>query len=549
MNYSSLSRRGALAAVAGSTVALVAPGAAGAATRASAPSAGSTVRAASVNQLLSELSEGQKLQIAVEEKGSSVGAGLLTDRRMSTGDPYSTYGWDTVSAVRVTDVNRAIADDPDGFPSAWKGSIAAGPFSNLIEGSGTFGTWSIRLGGSQEELFMEVPFDATLKATPKDGAPVTTAAVTGGSAFLRVRLDLLASPDGEDEVQLRVATVKAGKVPDVTVTEVTYASPAKDDPQLDSALMTLLQTYFNHNLRDFRHVFARVSLGQNGTGDLGWLRPTSTAYAYRAGVDDKGNPSLDNSYMGLLCMTEGRPAGDAEITLGSDAVLPDERAGLNISVDRMMHKMIIPGLCRRFNASPSDFQHHEDGSITSDNLQLDPISALGEKYETKVTYFRVGFAGSQLVMDLNASIHVAPGHEATVGIGYSLTPRLATQDGKQYIVYEGKELRRETGMEIAWWAKVLETVLAVVVAVTTFGVGLLAETVVETMVIMAIGLLTTTALAAPNLLNGKIVDGLPSIDNLLENATTSIQWANAKEFTVGTVLFDGGLRLGGSYHG
>lgn len=555
MKNSPLSRRGALAAVAGSAVALTVPATATATATAGVSSAGaaapavSEVSAASVNQLLSGLPEGHTLHAVIRGTGTPSQARLLAVERLATGDPYDTYGWDTVSAVRLTDVNQAIENTPDSFPSEWRVDIQADPFANAKTATGTFGVWRLVLGGSQLMVAMHVPFAAQVTTTTHSGTTTTTT-VSGGLAHVQVHLDLLAASDARDRMELRVRTRPThDDQPPVQVTSVTYTTPDKPSLSLDNALVALLNAWCAANLDQFRYVFATVSLGENGSGDLGWLRPTSTDYVYREGRDEQGNYSLYDSYMALLCMTEGRPAGNAEPQLANYAVLPDERAGLNISADRLMNKMVIPGLCRSFHTQPRAFQQQSDGSITSDSLKLDSITELGMTFDPRATYFRVGLEGGLLVMDMDVSIHVAPGTEATVSVGYSLAPRLAVKDGRQYIVFEGTERYRHTGMDVAWWAVVAEAILSLILGVMTVGAARVVETVVEAMALAALALLTQAALRAPDILAQQIPDELPSIDNLLQNTTSAIQWTNSKKFVVDKVTFDGGLRLGGTYYG
>ncbi|MGW2884917.1 TULIP family P47-like protein [Streptomyces griseoruber] len=275
---------------------------------------------------------------------------------------------------------------------------------------------------------------------------------------------------------------------------------------------------FNANPDEFAYVFALVDLGRNGDGDLAWLAPTAFDFAYYEGAD------ATDSYLGVLCMTEGRPTpprnGDPQPPLDGNAVPAGQGAALDISGERFMNRMVLPGLIRQFRASVGDFTEQPDGSLTSDSLDMNPITELGGTYYPHVTSLRVFMEAAELHVDMDVHIHVHPGIEVYVSLSHSLAPQLAAKGDRQYIVYQGAELSRHTRWTIEWWAEVEEFFMPVVTGLTTLGASMAADAVLQIMAIIAV-----------------------------DSATVAVQWTNLDEFVAGVVSLNGGLQIAGGYVG
>lgn len=539
MDHSSLSRRGALAAATGSAITLAVPAAAYA-----KPSAlkGSTA-ASTVNDLLKSMPKGESLRLVIEDEGVSFGKKGPAGKRPELTDSYSTHGWDTVSAVRLTDVNRAIAN-AGVSPRGWRAEFDDVINQRKILGEGRFGVWAAATGGSSEILCMEMPFDAVLTVETPDGRP-RKVEISDGLVTVDLRLRYIAWDGSKPQTALVVSPEPVSKtIPAVTVEDVQYGSPVKD-PSITAWLKELFKLWFNANLEQFDHVFAAVSLGEDVKGDLGWLKPTSTGYAYH----DSLTP--DASFLGVLCMTENRSAVDigADQLLAANAILPGRRAGLNISADRVMHKMLIPALCVQYQTDPSAFTC-KSGRITGADLRMDPISVSGSTYHPQITDFSVVMAGGAFDMTLSFSVEISPGITSQIDTEYSLTPVQVTKDGQQYLTYEAEEIKTRSSVDLAWWVVVTEAVADIIIAVVFACVGSMKSMAEKQLTVTVIGLITQFVMATlesvPVIIAGEVPKGMPDMSNLVDKSTSSLQWADAGEFQVEEVVLDGALQLGGT---
>ncbi|MFI1705544.1 TULIP family P47-like protein [Streptomyces griseoruber] len=131
-----------------------------------------------------------------------------------------------------------------------------------------------------------------------------------------------------------------------------------------------------------------------------------------------------------------------------------------------------------------------------------------------------------------------------------MKPQLVTQDGQQYLLYTGTELSKQTSYKVAPWVQLTEAIVELVLGVCTLGAGAVADSVMEGMAYIVVGLVTmfvTKVIAMiPEWIAGKVPDNLPSIDSLLSAASTPLQWKDAKEFVPAEVQFDGGLQMSGN---
>ena len=553
MDHSPLSRRGALAAAAGSAVALTVPATA----RAGTPAEKDGKALASVNTLLSNLSKDQRLRIVhTDKQPTRKELDKRAARRKAFGDPYSTHGWDTVSAVRLSDVNRAIAK-ADAFPKNWGGKIPGSIFSSpIVASGGNFGTWATTLGGSGEFLTMQAPFEVEL-TVGESGPDQQTLTISKAMASLQVNLEVINPRPGSKSLhQLMVRRTPPDKsAPPVVVTSLSYTvSPPPQapgpDPMLDGVLKELLEGWFAQNMDQFEHVFATANLSGDGAGDLAWLQPTLTGYAIHDGMDASGKYTLDNSFLGMLNMTEKRalPA-TADNMVDGTAILSGQRAGLNISSERFMSKMVIPAMAASLKASADTFKLLADNTIQCTSLDLPQITVDGDSYTPHVTNLHIYSEAAELYMDMDVTIHISPGIDAEISSKYSLSPQLTTVKGEQYVTYSGKLLNQQSSTVVAAWVQWTEAIAGVVVGCVGAGEFAAAETIFESVMVVVVSLVTEGVIAVMKVITelpaGKVPDGLPSIQTLLTNAAIPLQWASATEFVPAVASFDGGFQLGG----
>jgi hypothetical protein len=98
-----------------------------------------------------------------------------------------------------------------------------------------------------------------------------------------------------------------------------------------SMLAHTLEVWLNSNPYEFTNVLAIESLGLVSSEE--WLKPTYTSCAYVEGKDD------NDSFFGLLSMTENRSTGDLRHRLPSTAIPEDKKALLMLGDHRVLKIM------------------------------------------------------------------------------------------------------------------------------------------------------------------------------------------------------------------
>lgn len=91
-----------------------------------------------------DLDEHQLLRIEVENTSirqaqEKPGKALTTASEQVANVPFHTNGWDTVYAIRLTDVNRAIAAKGTS-PTNWSATIPKSRWSPQVDATGSFNT-------------------------------------------------------------------------------------------------------------------------------------------------------------------------------------------------------------------------------------------------------------------------------------------------------------------------------------------------------------------------------------------------------------------------
>jgi hypothetical protein len=508
---------------------------------------------------LPTIKEGKVLRVELADAPGSATEGTAV--RLAASQPgdntpgYSTNGWDTVFVIRVPDVNTAIAAKAVS-PKTWSAKVPASLFGPEIDANGTFGTWSVTLGGSGSILYMAIPFTADLTTQ--------NVQVTGGAVHIAVKLDFIPQPatsNGTPNALVLRSRGDGDTDPAVTVTSVSYTSPVYTDPDekkaLDNALKEVLGQWFNANLAAFSYVFATVNLGiLEASGAFQWLFPTYTTYAY---VD---SGTMEDALLGVLCMTEQRdPSGAVqEISPGS---LPDgARASFNISQERFLQKMVLPSLPVEFSkAGKGTFAvtNNDTQVSASRSFSLDSVSVAGVDYTPEVDTFQITLVGSTLQTYAYIHTPISPGIDAYSQVTYYTTLVLGTKaDGTQSLTFkETRSADRKSWYTVADWVQGVEIAADVILAIASAVIGGVAAKIEKVIIRVIVALIiggVVSAVAAvlekiPEWIADSVPDALPDIDALVSNATASTTWTDATDFKISNVLLNGGLQLGGDPFG
>ncbi|HOA93467.1 MAG TPA: TULIP family P47-like protein [Quisquiliibacterium sp.] len=469
-----------------------------------------------------------------------------------------TYGWDTVFAVRVDDVNAAIARRGSS-PTSFAGSSKDPHTGVAVNVSGSFTSWQITMGGSGKLIHMSTPVTG-LKATgeiPGRG-PV---AFTFGPGTFEIEVELVYVPHSDPPAGApgtfhKLMVRHTGATPEEQVVTVLGAynfgtstdGSATPFEAVADDVKAAMQAWFNANLADFAHVFATVNLGRTADqGQFAWLLPTYTAYAYIDG------PTLDESILGILCMTQGRSAVGLDPEISPSAIPPGARAGFLIAPERFVTEMLLPSMPLVFKgAKVSDFALRTDG--TGLTLAAGPASIQnlkdddGNTHQTLLKNFELTTSNQLLTVDATTQVEVSPGIHAFTHVvsSYGLTLH-KTADGKETIFYVDKSsippehwTEESEGVKIT---KILEGIAAalIVIAITvaTDGAGFVAAAIV-------VGILAGVASKVPDIIAAANTDDAPSIDLLLFNSIDPLQWSDQQDFDLVSASLNYSVQLGGT---
>ncbi|MEV0094836.1 TULIP family P47-like protein [Streptomyces sp. NPDC050738] len=509
---------------------------------------------------LPHIDEDKLLHIEVEHlKASADRSGpsqqLLRSTRQlamaaATSVPYNTNGWDTVYVVPIPDVNKAIASKKTS-PTSWTASLPASMFTPKIDGTGSFGTWSLAQGGSGSIIRMRVPFTARLTSG------TTNLQFSGGTAYIEVKLVYIPQAPSSKGTPNNLKVRTSGGSPDdpvVTVSSVTYTSPTPYDQGMGNILQQLLASWFNANLQAFQHVFASVNLSaQAATGGFAWMNPTETEYAY---ID---NADINKALLGVLCMTENRSDEGTVQEIAAGAIPSGARASFNMSLERFMRKMVLPSLPAQFtNAPPNTFAlGNNDTQITAtSSFNLNKVRVGAIDYTPTVTSYKMTIQGSTMESYIYVHTPISPGIDSYCEITYYSGMQLATKnDGTQSLTWVQLQNPVEhTWYTVAPWVQITEAIADVILAVIGAVIGGIVPAIERTVVRVLVGILVggvVSAVAAvlehiPEWIAGSVPDSVPNLNALVSGATANQKWTDSKDFKLTQVVLNGGLQMGGN---
>lgn len=450
-------------------------------------------------------------------------------------DSADTAGWDTVFAIRIEEVNKAI-QRAGSSPAEFAADDAADKYSI----AGKFGTWQITTGGSNDTVILSVPFSHA-KLTRPDGSTGTfsgTAPVSVKLAYLPTGNDV---GEGMTESALKVRLTADGDDPVATV-----QTPVFPDPQpnfMDGiAVKALLQQWMTAHLDEFDHVFATVML--NRTADKGafqWLQPTSHAYAYADFIEGGGA-------LGVLCMTEGRSAKGLIPQLSGQAIPKGQSAAFLISGPRMMEKMLLPVM-------PQLFKNSKEGDFKLSSTGLSIVNAnTGVTFETKektshLHDFSLTLDVTQLALVATTKTEASPGIHAWCRSYEWMSVKLVTNSkGEQTLGYEKAKKAHQDHWTVAnEGIKITEEILGAIAAILT----VIAIIVTDGAALLAVGLIVGLVAGVMQLTTAIIQDvgndDAPAITPMMLNAIASTTWADGKDFKLTGAGLSGSLQLSGVF--
>lgn len=451
-------------------------------------------------------------------------------------DTAQTYGWDTVFAMHIADVNAAIA--------AQKTSPANFKQEDPNEGyavAGDFGDWAIVPGGDGDLVCLGLPIKNTTVTGPNGKWSVS------GTVKALVRLDLLHDAELADRRHLKVrSTPIDAATPVATVCGMSFDG-AGPPFIAKTALQMLLQDWLNAHLADFDHVFSTVDLNRRAaSGAFQWMQPTDVAYAYT----DLGTPT--DGALAILSMTEGRSSAGLIQQVSSACIPPSHKGSLLISKARVMDQLLLPTLPFSYkNSQASSFVLSSDGKsiVIGPGAVSFTVTQDGSDYSASIESLSVSIEGTILTYEVTTKTDLSPGIRAWCRTINRLNMSLGTaSDGGQTITFVDAVppdithwTDHDPGIDIAEKVLAIAALVAGLVAtVLTDGaaVGVLALAIG-----FAAGVMTVTVTAIEDAGKNKA----PAITAAVLEGTAAIRWPLASGFTLTQAGLNDSLQLVGAY--
>ena len=461
-----------------------------------------------------------------------------------------TQGWDTASAVRLSQVNQALEAtgvSPPGFNEAVTADWAI---------NGSFGPWRMARGGSGSIVFLRTPIPSATLAFSG-----TTANIENASATIQVKLNYL--PQRQDESRdptvgdkndlVSDTDARSADDPAVVVQRIDYGGSKIDDMQ-KALFQAAISKWYNANLEQFNYVFAVVSLNQVAESpQFQWLKPTYTSYAYYDGPRD--DPNDDVAYFGALTMNGRSPEGLAN-QLPASAIPAGQGAALLIGMRLFLENMVLPGVQAAFpGASPSDFKTTNDNTSIQlvHDLNMEKVKVGLIWYQPVAQEFTLQIIGDEIQTRSKIHIPISPGIDAYVLSETYYRVELVTKtDGSQTIGWvESRPPKTDHYYIKETWVVITEVIVSIIGAVAAIVAGAILQGVLRVVVVIIILVIAGIAAATPELTAKAISEGaaaaLPSISVMLAELLAPVAWPDTAGFVLKTAELNGSLQLSGNF--
>ena len=462
----------------------------------------------------------------------------------STARAINTFGWDTVSALRIPYVNAAIAARKTS-PPAFDDTSPDG----LYACNGQFGDWAIVRGGDGSNIRLSLPA-TNISGWYKDGR-ITHFTCASATFIIEVKLQYLPQ-DGTPSTSsafkdLKARTVSPGPTDPVVAFVASIWPPGgKPDGFGSDVIETAITTWGNAHLADFTHVFNTVDLDRAiDTGKWAFCNPTYTTYAYADGTNDH------DSVLGVLSMTSHRAPGENTQQLDAAAIPAGCEGGFLLSLGRFLNELVVPTLTTQWpNASVGNFvvSEHAVELIDGQSFDLPPVHHNGQSYTPSLQQFSFRVNATEIEVTSYTTVDVSLGirdwcqstHVYTIGLG-------TNSKGRQTLVYSSVGNPIEShGKTIAEGIVITEIILGIIAGLVLIVLTALTGGAALLVGCLIVGILFGVAEATPQIIGLVNTDDAPAIDLLAFNVTTPLVWNGASAFRLQTAGLNGALQLGGS---
>jgi hypothetical protein len=307
-----------------------------------------------------------------------------------------------------------------------------------------------------------------------------------------------------------------------------------------------LSNWLNANLSIFDHVFATVNLGKYiANGQFSWVLPTATDYSFSS------KATVEDSVLGVLCMTENRPIDGLVAQLSPNAIPTGQRAGYLISNERYLEKLLKPAMPFSFpGLKESDMGLSTDAQsleLLNQKAVTIPVVHEGTTYNNVIEALTITIEETYVKLYYLTSTDIGMGVTAHFESTHLYQIQMqAKPNGKPTLVFvsQGAPTTNHWTTSDNIVSNIIITLIGVILSVV---LGILTDGAAFIVGALVIGLLTGLALEAPNIVAAIGTDDAPEIDLLVLNATDPIVWSGQDRFQLGKASLNGCLQLGGTF--
>lgn len=235
----------------------------------------------------------------------------------------STNGWDTVYAVRFTEVNNSIKESGK-TPSSFEESDK----DDGTSVSGSFESWELATGGDGKNV------NLNLTAT-KVKVNLGDKTFSYNSVNVPIQINL------EWVVEDSVASLKPTKEANVTILEGVTFNGGVGGPIIQGVFTNSIKKWLQKNPQEFEHIFSTVNINyEEDKGSFKWLKPNGNlSYA----VTDGPNGDINNSVFAVLSMTSNNTSPSIH-AVSPNAIKNGFNSGLLISSEIVVKNLLMPNI-------------------------------------------------------------------------------------------------------------------------------------------------------------------------------------------------------------
>lgn len=453
----------------------------------------------------------------------------------------STFGWDTAFAVRIANVNAAIA----ARKMSPKSFSYADPTNPNVTCAGTFGDWQLVRGGDGDAVNVMLPVSNVTGVAP-NGDSYSPYSWSSGSLTFTIRLHFFETTPGAKTQQLQVQPNAAGPSTPVVEYYAADESILPSPPWAIYSIQAALTAWCTANLADFAYIFSVADINDEADhGAWSFLKPSYVSYSYVDGYDD------EDAFLGVLAMTNGRSPNNLQQVIDKRIVPAGVEGAFCISRALMLADLVVPQLMAMWpNLQASDLTIGEQTIVLNADatVELPVVIEQGTPYTPVLKQFSYTIEGPQISIDAYTETDVQAGVTAWCRTTsyYSIT-KGTNSKGETTLAYVqiGTPVQSH-GNIVAEWVKITDAILALILAVALAVLAVVTGGAAAP-VIVVLGALLVGAVGFSAEIAGLIANNdAPAIDLLEDNIYAPMTWTDSKDLTVTAVTLDGSLQLAGS---